>query len=177
MERTGRTRRLTADDSLLFRRYVDGLPGDAIEAPDDGSPPGHDAAPGASLPLRPRPAPPPGGLDRHAARALRRGRHRIEARLDLHGMTRAAAHAALARFLSDNARRGRKCVLVITGRGRHLHTDPEDCLAAPAAGVLRDAVPYWLKQPDLARFVVATGTAQPRDGGAGARYVLLRPLR
>src|SRR5438128_7029183 len=39
------------------------------------------------------------GIDRANAERLKRGLHEIEARLDLHGMTQAAAHRALAAFI------------------------------------------------------------------------------
>ncbi len=44
-------------------------------------------------------------------------------------------------------------------------------------GVLKSAVPRWLAEPELRRQVLATAAAQPRHGGAGAAYVLLRRRR
>ena len=57
------------------------------------------------------------GIDRANAERLKRGLHKIEARLDLHGMTQAEAHRALAAFIAASRDAGRRCVLVITGRG------------------------------------------------------------
>src|SRR5262249_58139075 len=39
------------------------------------------------------------GIDRANAERLKRGRHPIEARLDLHGLTQAEAHRALVAFV------------------------------------------------------------------------------
>jgi DNA-nicking Smr family endonuclease len=73
------------------------------------------------------------GIDRANAERLKRGLHRIEARLDLHGMTQAEAHAALSAFIAASRAAGRRCVLVITGRG----------LGQSGLGVLKSSVPRW----------------------------------
>src|SRR6185312_13350546 len=72
--------------------------------------------PAARLPdLAPGLAP---GVDRRNADRLRRGERKIEARLDLHGMTQDEAHRALNAFLDRGEHAGWRCVLVITGKGR-----------------------------------------------------------
>jgi DNA-nicking Smr family endonuclease len=107
------------------------------------------------------------GIDRANAERLKRGRHPIEARLDLHGKTQADAHHALAAFIHSSSEAGRRCVLVITGRG----------LGPNGPGVLKSAVPRWLEEAGLRRKILAIAQAQPRDGGAGAVYLLLRRRR
>jgi DNA-nicking Smr family endonuclease len=108
------------------------------------------------------------GVDRRSAERLRRGERKIEARLDLHGMTQDEAHRALNAFLGRAEHAGWRCVLVITGKGRP---------GSSAAGVLRAAVPRWLNEtPNRAR-LLAIAAAQPKDGGAGAMYLLLRRKR
>jgi DNA-nicking Smr family endonuclease len=107
------------------------------------------------------------GIDRANAERLKRGFHPIEARLDLHGMTQAEAHRALAAFVRQSHDAGRRCVLVITGRG----------FGPIGPGVLKLAVPRWLEDAALRRRILAIAPAQPRDGGAGALYVLLRRHR
>jgi DNA-nicking Smr family endonuclease len=106
------------------------------------------------------------GLDRRSAEKLRRGELRLEARLDLHGMTQDEAHRALAGFVVRAQEAGKRCILVITGKG-----------SGERGGVLRAAVPRWLGEAPLRGRVLATAPAQPRDGGAGALYVLLRRRR
>lgn len=108
------------------------------------------------------------GLDRRTAERLRRGQMKIEARLDLHGMNQADAHAALRHFLLDGYDQGRRCVLVITGKGTR---SPEE------GGVLRRKVPQWLELEPLQALVLLACPARPGDGGAGALYVLLRRRR
>ena len=91
----------------------------------------------------------------------------IEGKLDLHGRTQAEAHRRLETFLANAQASGKRCVLVVTGRG----------LGKSAGGVLRTEVPRWLNQtPNRAR-VLAFDWAQPKHGGDGALYVLLRRNR
>lgn len=102
------------------------------------------------------------GMDRRQADRFKRGKMAIEGRLDLHGMTRQGAHAALRRFLVGAAASDKRCVLVITGKGR---------------GVLREEVPRWLNEPGLRDAVLSFAYARPADGGEGALYVLLKRRR
>ncbi len=107
----------------------------------------------------------PVDLDRRSWLRLKRGRVEVEQRLDLHGQTQTQAHRRLQAFVADAATRGCRCVLIVTGKG--LET----------GGTLRHMVPRWLnEEPNRAR-VVAFTPAQPRDGGSGALYVLLRRRR
>jgi DNA-nicking Smr family endonuclease len=50
-------------------------------------------------------------------------------------------------------------------------------MAGRGAGVLREAVPRWLNEPPLRPRVIAFTYAQPKDGGHGALYVLLKRPR
>lgn len=113
-------------------------------------------------------------MDRRRFEKLRRGRMLPEARLDLHGMTRDAAHGALIAFILDAHARGLRLVLVITGKGR---PGREDDIAPHRHGVLRHAVPHWLAAPPLNARVLQIAQAHARHGGTGALYVYLRRLR
>jgi DNA-nicking Smr family endonuclease len=126
------------------------------------------ARPAALLPLTSLRAP---GLDKASAERLKRGQYPIEARVDLHGMTQDDAHRALGDFIASSARAGLRCVLVITGKGlRRL----DDERPGSEIGILRNAAPRWLNEaPNRAR-ILAFAAAQPRDGGSGALYILLR---
>ena len=146
------------------RKGADAQPGKAAKA----------AQPSAGdKPAPPKPAQPalaPGtapGVDRRTADRLRRGRLTIEAEIDLHGMTQADAHRALCAFIAGQQAAGRRCVRVITGKGAFRE----------GGGVLRAAVPRWLNEAEMRSRVLAISHAQPRDGGEGALYVLLKRRR
>ncbi len=136
-----------------------------------------------ATPAPPAGTPPPvNGLDRRTSQRLTRGKTEIDARLDLHGHTRAEAHVALRGFLHSAHARGHRLVLVITGKGatpysrhtlhgRDMFHDPE------RPGILRQAVPGWLDEPDMRQLVAGYQPAHPRHGGGGAFYVRLRRKR
>jgi DNA-nicking Smr family endonuclease len=115
-------------------------------------------------------------LDRQTARKLEGGRLAVEARLDLHGMRQRDAHAALRKFLKSAQGKGYRHVLVITGKGAPAD-DSRPFYQADERGVLRQAVPHWLSQPDLAHVIVSYSEAPRRLGGEGALYVRLRKAR
>jgi DNA-nicking Smr family endonuclease len=100
---------------------------------------------------------------------LRRGRLAIEARIDLHGMIQAEAHAALTGFLLRARAAGHAYVLVVTGKGGPGYSD-----AFAERGVLRRSVPHWLRGPELRGIVLGFEEAARHHGGAGALYVRLR---
>jgi DNA-nicking Smr family endonuclease len=120
----------------------------------------------------PRAAP----LDRQTSRQLDKGRIEVEARLDLHGMRQRDAHAQLRRFLKTAQARGLKHVLVITGKGAD-QAASKSFYEEDERGVLRNAVPHWLAEPELAALVVSLSPAPRRLGGDGALYVRLRRPR
>jgi DNA-nicking Smr family endonuclease len=120
------------------------------------------------MPAPPRRRPGGGEVDKRTAERLKRGEMEIEGRLDLHGRTQAQAHEALRRFIASSYAAGKRCVLVITGKGRGGDGGP---------GVLQTRVPEWLKDGDLAPAVLRVQKAQPQHGGGGALYVLLRRKR
>lgn len=108
------------------------------------------------------------GLDQRTLIRLKRGLLRPETQIDLHWMTQGEAHAALGQFLAAAQQAGRRCVLVITGKGYR---------SDGAVGVLKANVPRWLNEPPNRERILAFAFAASRDGGEGALYVLLRRLR
>jgi DNA-nicking Smr family endonuclease len=94
---------------------------------------------------------------------LRRGHWALQAELDLHGLTREAARAALVAFVREACRRGQRCVRVVHGKG---HGSPG------RQPVLKNKVQRWLAQRSE---VIAFAQAQAAQGGAGALLVLLAP--
>ncbi len=107
------------------------------------------------------------GVDRRTMDRLRKGTMRPEGTIDLHGMTAAAAHRALGTFLSGAQAAGKRCVLVITGKGS----------LKEGGGVIRRELPAWLNAPENRGRVLGFSQAKPGDGGGGAFYVLLKRAR
>lgn len=92
---------------------------------------------------------------------------KIEARLDLHGLSREAARERLQAFLQSCYEKGLRHVLVITGKGGR----------DGAPGILRQNVPEWLEEAPLRPIVLRYEFARRRHGGEGALYILLRRKR
>ena len=105
------------------------------------------------------------GIDRRVLKRLRGGQFPVEAELDLHGRSREQARDDLARFFARVRAEGKRCVLVIHGRG--LGSGPE-------GAVLRALVRETLAEGSLRRQVLAFVSAPPSLGGDGALLVLLR---
>jgi DNA-nicking Smr family endonuclease len=123
-----------------------------------------------SAPAARRNEPPPlAPLGRRMKQKLGRGTEPIDARIDLHGMTQADAHAALTHFLRRAQHDGARVVLVITGKGARPGADPY-----AERGVLKRQVPHWLESAELRSFVVGFESAGIGHGGAGALYVRVR---
>lgn len=103
------------------------------------------------------------GVGADVVRKLRRGVWVLQGELDLHGLRRDEARERLATFLRDAAKRGKRCVRVVHGKG---HGSPGK------EPVLKGKVKSWLVQRNE---VLAFTYARPADGGHGALIVLLRP--
>lgn len=112
------------------------------------------------------------GVDKNTAERFRKGERPIDATLDLHGMTKEAAHRSLTRFIHQEIRRESRNLLVITGKGQKNAVQSDG-----SHGILRSSLPAWLAEPALRGFILALEVAKPRHGGTGAYYILLKRKR
>ena len=108
------------------------------------------------------------GLDPRIVRKLRRGDFARQAHVDLHGLTAPGARDAVERFLLESVRLGRRCVLIVHGRGLN---------SKDQVPVLKERLKSWLAHGRIGQLVLAFTSARAVDGGAGALYVLLRRER
>jgi len=123
----------------------------------------------------PRPAKDAPKMDAKSFSKLKKGRLEPEGRIDLHGMTTAEAHPELVNFILRSHQKGRRLVLVITGKG-----DGPGGPTGPLPyqrGILRRQVPHWLQQAPIGGLILQTTPASPKHGGEGALYVYLRRHR
>jgi len=102
------------------------------------------------------------GVRQRQLQRLRRGQLACSATLDLHGMTAATARSEIVSFIASCRALQFRCVHIIHGKGYGAGGDMP---------VLKNRVNSWLRQH---HDVLAFCSAQPRDGGRGAVYVLLR---
>ena len=99
------------------------------------------------------------GLSRNILRKLRRGHWAIQDGVDLHGLTRDEASAAVVEFLEQCLARGLRCVRIVHGKG---------------LGILRAKLRNWLPRRQE---VLAYCQAPASEGGSGALLVLLKTRR
>lgn len=101
-------------------------------------------------------------LPHRLIRQMKRGQLAIDARIDLHGMTWAEAGKYLRNCLDHARQGGQRCLLIIHGKGYGSESGPP---------VLKNMLNQWLRhQPGVLMFC----SAQARDGGNGALYLLLQ---
>ncbi len=109
-------------------------------------------------------------IDRRTAEKFMRGEFKIERQLDLHGLTEKEAFAAVDDFIRHAYLQKLRCVLIVTGKG----LNREDDAWYEKKGILREALPSWLNNPELRPLILSLCQAKPEDGGNGAFYIFLR---
>jgi len=103
-----------------------------------------------------------GGIQHRLWKKLRKGQLGNPMRLDLHGMRVSEARQAILASIQYCQQNSIKILLIVHGRGNHsLQTLP----------ILKTKINLWLRQLDS---VLAFHSAQSKDGGTGATYVLLK---
>lgn len=105
------------------------------------------------------------GVQLKRLKKLRQGHIPWEQGLDLHGFTVDSARDEISRFIRDAQRQQARCVLIVHGKafsqaGQH--------------AMIKSCINDWLRQMSS---VLAFSSAQPKDGGTGAVYVLLKTDR
>lgn len=101
------------------------------------------------------------GIQKSVFRKLRSGNYRISDELDLHGTTIKQAKQILMYYLQEAVQFEGCCVRIIHGKGHRSNNKP----------VLKTHVNHWLSEHGR---VLAFHSTKPKDGGAGAVYVLLK---
>lgn len=102
------------------------------------------------------------GVQEGVYKKLRLGGYPCQGVLDLHRKTLAQAADSVYQFVRTHYSAGHRMVRIIHGRG--IRSQPEPAM-------LKRYCAHWLMEIEC---VLAYHSAQPKDGGAGALYVLLR---
>jgi DNA-nicking Smr family endonuclease len=101
------------------------------------------------------------GVQNGVFRKLKQGGYALESRLDLHRLVVEEAREAVYGFINDCYEHDLRTVLILHGKGERSET--------PAK--LKNCAAFWLRELET---VQAYCSAQPRHGGAGALYLMLR---
>ncbi len=101
------------------------------------------------------------GIQTGVFKNLKRGKYHYQDSLDLHRHTVAEARQALFSFINRAIKDEYRCLLITHGKGERSN---------PPARI-KSYVSVWLKQFEQ---VIAYHSAQPKHGGTGSLYVLLK---
>lgn len=105
------------------------------------------------------------GLQKNVLKKLRQGFFGLDAEIDLHGLNSSEAKRQLLSFLQSCVNKGHRCVHIVHGKGYR---------SADNHPILKNNINLWLRQH---KQVQAFCSAPPKDGGAGAVFVLLSTLK
>jgi DNA-nicking Smr family endonuclease len=103
------------------------------------------------------------GLQQKLLKKLTQGQMSISGRIDLHRLNSAAAITQVEVFLRQSQQLGRRCLLIIHGKGKK-----------SAKPILKNLLNIWLRTQAS---VLAFHSAQPQHGGTGAVYVLIKLIK
>lgn len=104
------------------------------------------------------------GLQQKTQKQLRQGKISIDDHLDLHGLSIEEARQTLLEFIDFAQKQQIRCIRLVHGKGYRSDTDKP---------VLKNKVNNWLRQHPG---ILAFSSTQPRDGGTGAVYILIKSL-
>lgn len=180
-------RRLTPDEAALWSRVMESVrpirPRAAPSLVAAVSPPVEKKASRVTAPAKQPAAPrapaarpqrpiPGTTLDGSWDKQLSRGLVSPDRSIDLHGHNLATAYALLDSALEQAIRDGDRVILLVTGK------PPVPSSERPhARGAIRAAVGDWLAGSRHAGSIAAVRGANPRHGGSGALYIVLRRPR
>lgn len=117
-------------------------------------------------------------LDRRTLDKLKKGKMAIEATIDLHDKTQDQAYTVLVGFVTRAFQSQKRCVLVITGKGKNTKADDFFFTSKQdGVGILKSRLPEWVSQPPLNEMVLKHVTAHRNHGGEGAFYLYLKRHR
>ena len=108
------------------------------------------------------------GVQHGVFRKLKQGAYEHEASLDLHRMTVEQARREVFSFIEEAWRLNLRSLLIIHGKGLG---SPRRADEGEKGAVLKSYLNVWLRQLQP---VIAFVSAQPRHGGVGAVYLLLK---
>lgn len=102
------------------------------------------------------------GVDGSKAKKFKRGKIKIDAVLDLHGLNLKQAEELINEQIRNSFEDGKRTIKIITGKGRN------------SEGLIKKYTPEILNNSKNRNKIIAINEAPYNDGGSGALYVLLK---
>ncbi len=106
---------------------------------------------------------------------LKRGKVKIDRRIDLHGHGLVEAYEKFISEVKKNYNNNKRCLLIITGKGVHKKIDSEqDTSPKLFYGKIKNSIINWINEDDLKKYILTYQDAGFEHGGDGALFVYLR---
>ena len=106
---------------------------------------------------------------------LKRGKVKIDRRIDLHGHGLVEAYEKFISEVKKNYNNNKRCLLIITGKGVHKKIDSEqDTRPKLFYGKIKNSIINWINEDDLKKYILTYQDAGFEHGGDGALFVYLR---
>ena len=109
-------------------------------------------------------------LEKNTLKKIKKGRLKIESRLDLHGFTVEESKEKVFNFILRNYNSKKRLLLLITGKGQRLPVSE----GWRGTGKLKENVPLWLKSVQLSKYILWFDSANRENGGEGALMIYLK---
>ena len=109
-------------------------------------------------------------LEKNTLKKIKRGRLKIESRLDLHGFTVEESKEKVFNFILSNYKSKKRLLLLITGKGQRLSVSE----GWRGTGKLKENVPLWLNSVQLSKYILWFDSANRENGGEGALMIYLK---
>ncbi len=109
-------------------------------------------------------------LEKNTLKKIKKGKLKIESKLDLHGFTIKESKEKVINFILRNYKSKRRLLLLITGKGKRLPVSE----GWRGTGKLKENVPLWLRSSELSKYILWFDSATPENGGEGALMIYLK---
>ena len=103
--------------------------------------------------------PKPNQITRDTLRKILKGKIKIDAEIDLHGLDRFKARDIVESFIHESFFNGYRYISIITGKG---------------SGIIRQVVKDYLEDKKSYKFIIGFSNAHRKQGGEGAFVLHLR---
>ena len=105
---------------------------------------------------------------------LKKGKIKIDRRLDLHGYSLLDAHDKFKKEVKKSYDKNKRCILVITGKGVYQNKNNEELKPKLFHGKIKNSIISWIKDEELNNYILTYQEAGLDHGGDGAIFVYLR---
>ena len=106
---------------------------------------------------------------------LKRGKVKIDRRIDLHGYGLVEAQEKFKNEVKKNYNKNKRCLLIITGKGVHeKNKNEQNTHPKLFYGKIKNSIISWINENDLKKYILTYQDAGFEHGGDGALFVYLR---